>query len=113
MQRNTQVPVGKHNNMQHASPHHEVATDVKQMPIRPIIIDWNIYATKIVKIVVTKTSAMNPYAILCGYVSISGGINSLVPLTLVITGRIRLSVSTEISIYQLSEETHVITLPYV
>ena len=41
MQRNTQVPVGKHNNRQHASPHHEVATDVKQMPIRPIIIiDW-------------------------------------------------------------------------
>ena len=38
MQRNTQVPVGKHNNRQHASPHHEVATDVKQMPIRPIII---------------------------------------------------------------------------
>ena len=37
MQRNTQVPVGKHNNRQHASPHHEVATDVKQMPIRPII----------------------------------------------------------------------------
>ena len=38
MQRNTQVPVGKHNNRQHAFPHHEVATDVKQMPIRPIII---------------------------------------------------------------------------
>ena len=38
VQRNTQVPVGKHNNRQHASPHHEVATDVKQMPIRPIII---------------------------------------------------------------------------
>ena len=38
MQRNTQVPVGKHNNRQHASPHHEVATDVKQMPIQPIII---------------------------------------------------------------------------
>ena len=38
MQHNTQVPVGKHNNRQHASPHHEVATDVKQMPIRPIII---------------------------------------------------------------------------
>ena len=38
MQRNTQVPVGKHNDRQHASPHHEVATDVKQMPIRPIII---------------------------------------------------------------------------
>ena len=37
MQHNTQVPVGKHNNRQHAS-HHEVATDVKQMPIRPIII---------------------------------------------------------------------------
>ena len=37
VQRNTQVPVGKHNNGQHASPHHEVATDVKQMPIRPII----------------------------------------------------------------------------
>ena len=35
---NKQVPVGKHNNRQHASPHHEVATDVKQMPIRPIII---------------------------------------------------------------------------
>ena len=34
----TQVPVGKHNNRQHASSHHEVATDVKQMPIRPIII---------------------------------------------------------------------------
>ena len=30
------VPVGKHNNRQHASPHHEVATDVKQMPIRPM-----------------------------------------------------------------------------
>ena len=38
MQRNTQVPVGKHNR-QHASHHHEVATDVKQMPIRPIIIN--------------------------------------------------------------------------
>ena len=38
VQHNTQVPVGKHNNRQHASPHHEVATDVKQMPIRPIII---------------------------------------------------------------------------
>ena len=38
MQHNTQVPVGKHNNRQHASPHREVATDVKQMPIRPIII---------------------------------------------------------------------------
>ena len=38
MQHNTQVPVGKHNNRQHASPQHEVATDVKQMPIRPIII---------------------------------------------------------------------------
>ena len=38
MQRNTQVPVGKHNNRQHASPHHEVATYVKQMPIQPIII---------------------------------------------------------------------------
>ena len=33
-----EVPVGKHNNRQHASPHHEVVTDVKQMPIRPIII---------------------------------------------------------------------------
>ena len=32
------VPIGKHNDRQHASPHHEVATDVKQMPIRPIII---------------------------------------------------------------------------
>ena len=41
MQHNTQVPVGKHNNRQHASPHHEVATDVKQMPIRPIIIIIN------------------------------------------------------------------------
>ena len=38
MQCNTQVLVGKHNNRQHASPHHEVATDVKQMPIWPIII---------------------------------------------------------------------------
>ena len=38
MQHNTQVPVGKHNNRQHASLHHEAATDVKQMPIRPIII---------------------------------------------------------------------------
>ena len=38
MQHNTQVPVGKHNNRQHAPPYHEVATDVKQMPIRPIII---------------------------------------------------------------------------
>ena len=38
VQHNTQVPVEKHNNRQHASPHHEVATDVKQMPIRPIII---------------------------------------------------------------------------
>ena len=38
MQLNTQVPVGKHNNRQHASPQHEVATDVKQMPIRPIIV---------------------------------------------------------------------------
>ena len=38
VQHNTQVPVGKHNNRQHASLHHEVATDVKQMPIRPIII---------------------------------------------------------------------------
>ena len=26
------------NDRQHASPHHEVATDVKQMPLRPIII---------------------------------------------------------------------------
>ena len=41
VQRNTQVPVGKHNNRQYASPHHEVATDVKQMPIRPIIIIIN------------------------------------------------------------------------
>ena len=32
-----EVPVGKHDNRQHASPHHEVATDVKQMSIRPII----------------------------------------------------------------------------
>ena len=33
------VPIVKeHNDMQHASPHHEVATDVKQMPIRPIFI---------------------------------------------------------------------------
>ena len=32
-----EVPVGKHNDRQHASLHHEVATDVKQMPIRPII----------------------------------------------------------------------------
>ena len=39
VQHNTQVPVGKHTNRQHASPHHEVATDVKQMPIRPIIIN--------------------------------------------------------------------------
>ena len=31
------VPIGKHNNRQHAYPHHEVATDVKQMAIRPII----------------------------------------------------------------------------
>ena len=38
VQRNTQVPVGKHDNRQLASPHHEVATDVKQIPIRPIII---------------------------------------------------------------------------
>ena len=38
MQHNTQVPVGKHDNRQHASPHNEVATDVKQMPIRPIIV---------------------------------------------------------------------------
>ena len=38
MQRNTQVPFGKHNNRQHVSSHHEVATDVKQMPIRPIVI---------------------------------------------------------------------------
>ena len=38
VQHNTQVPVGKYNNRQHASPHDEVATDVKQMPIRPIII---------------------------------------------------------------------------
>ena len=36
MQHNTQVPIGKHNNRQHASPRHKVATDVKQMPIRPI-----------------------------------------------------------------------------
>ena len=35
---NCPIPAGKHNNRQHASPHHEVATDVKQMPIRPIII---------------------------------------------------------------------------
>ena len=38
LQRKTQVPVGKHNNWQHASPHHEVTIDVKQTPIRPIII---------------------------------------------------------------------------
>ena len=44
MQRKTQVPVRKHNNRQHASPHHEVATDVKQMPIRPIIIIIDVLA---------------------------------------------------------------------
>ena len=38
MQHNTQVPVWKQNNRQHASFHHEVVTDVKQMPIWPIII---------------------------------------------------------------------------
>ena len=38
-----EVPVGKHNDRQHASPHHEVATDVKQMPIRPIIIKLSGY----------------------------------------------------------------------
>ena len=38
MQRNIQVPVEKHDNRQQAFPHHEVVTDVKQMPIRPIII---------------------------------------------------------------------------
>ena len=38
-----EVPVGKHNNRQHASPHHEVATDVEQMPIRPIIIIIDIH----------------------------------------------------------------------
>ena len=38
MQRCTQVPAGKHNNRQHASPYYEVAIDVKQMPIRTIII---------------------------------------------------------------------------
>ena len=38
VQRNTQVPIGKRNNRQHASPDHEVDTDVKQMPILPIII---------------------------------------------------------------------------
>ena len=36
MQHSTQVPVGKHNKRQHASPHHEVATDEKKMPIRPL-----------------------------------------------------------------------------
>ena len=30
-----EVRVGKHNYRQHASPHHVVATDVNQMPIRP------------------------------------------------------------------------------
>ena len=50
VQRNTQVPVGKHNNRQHASPHHEVAIDVKQMPIRPIIIILYYYITFILKL---------------------------------------------------------------
>ena len=31
-------PVGKHYDRQYSSPHHEVATDVKRMPIWPIII---------------------------------------------------------------------------
>ena len=35
------------NNRQHASPHHEVATDVKQMPIRPIIITIRIRSHQI------------------------------------------------------------------
>ena len=52
MQRNTQGPVGKHNNRLHASPHHEVATDVKQMPIRPIIINIVIVIIIIIIIIV-------------------------------------------------------------
>ena len=55
MQHNTQVPVGKHNKRQHASPHHEVATDVKQMPIRPIIIIIIIIVIIII-IIITWTS---------------------------------------------------------
>ena len=50
VQHNTQVPVGKHNNRQHASPNHEVATDVKQMPIRPIIM-FQIKTTRVIGIV--------------------------------------------------------------
>ena len=38
IQRNAQVPVVNNTNRQHASPHHEVATDIKQMTIRSIII---------------------------------------------------------------------------
>ena len=50
MQRNTQIPVGKHNNRQHASPHHEVDTDVKQMPIRPIILYYHGPLTRYVQL---------------------------------------------------------------
>ena len=35
MEEHDQIFVGKHNDRQQAFPHHEVATDVKQMPIRP------------------------------------------------------------------------------
>ena len=59
VQRNTQVPVGKHNNRQHASPHHEVATDVKQMPIRPIII--------IIKLSTTRVVMLNRYTHMCSH----------------------------------------------
>ena len=55
----TSVPVGKHNNRQHASPHHEVATDVKQMPIRPIIIIIIIYNS------VHKSRQFLHYGFLC------------------------------------------------
>ena len=34
----TVAPQRKHNDRKHASPHHEVPTDEKQIPIRPIII---------------------------------------------------------------------------
>ena len=60
-----EVPVGKHNNRQHASPHHEDATDVKQMPIRPIIfisIVIVIVIVVVVVVVVWCSSRLSPGA---------------------------------------------------
>ena len=47
-----QVPVGKYDNRQHAFSHHEVAADVKQMHIRPIIV-------VVVVIVIVITVSLN------------------------------------------------------